>query len=84
MYEKRMQLLQKSMKKQFSRKRRRVETLEEGDGEEEEGVGSGRSKEETRLRETVAELEEQLDAERQRGELEYAVFEFLSSLYSCG
>lgn len=68
MYEKRMQLLQKSMKKQFNRKRRRVETeereegdVEDGEKKRKEGVVEGH------LREKIAELEEQLQDERDRG-----------------
>ena len=71
MYEKRMKLLQKSMKKQFSRKRRRVETEEEEGEREGEGEGEGKKKVATVemcLREKVSELEEQLQEERERGE----------------
>ena len=75
MNERRMRLLQKSMKKQFARKRRRVD----GDDEEEE-EGKGRA---------VAELEEQLEQEKNRGQDIMAVGrvlqfwgEFSSSLVS--
>ena len=61
LYDKRMEILQKSMKKQFNRKRRRVEE------EEEEGGGGGA--EEARLREKVAQLMEELRTERERSEL---------------
>ena len=68
MYEKRMKLLQKSMKKQFSRKRRRVETEEEGEREGEGGVERKEGAVEVHRREKVSELEEQLQEERERGE----------------
>ena len=64
MYDKRMVLLQKSMKKEFNRKRRRVEADEEGEGE-----GSGRERREVdRLRDTVSCLEEELQSERAHSE----------------
>lgn len=65
MYEKRMQLLQKSMKKQFNRKRRRIETEEREEGDTEDGERRGVI--EDTLREKIAELEEQLQEERDRG-----------------
>ena len=73
MYEKRMKLLQKSMKKQFTRKRCRVETEEEEGEREGEGEGEGEVKRkvgavEMRLRERVCKLEEQLQEEKERGE----------------
>ena len=64
MYHKKMQLLQKSIKKQYNCKRRRVEV--EDDEEEEEGEGASGGRDDSRLREKVVRLEEQLQNERER------------------
>ena len=62
MYDKRMELLQKSMKKEFNRKRRRIEADEEGEGD-------GRERREVdRLRGRVSRLEEELQSEREHSE----------------
>ena len=72
MYDKRMQLLQKSMKREFHRKRRRVETEEEeGEGE---GRGGGERKVDDHLRDKVAQLEEQLQSEKEKSELQISIW----------
>lgn len=63
MYDRRMELLQKSMKKEFNRKRRRVATREEDDEEERESRGI-----EAQLRDTIARLEEELETKREKSE----------------
>ena len=68
MYKKRMHLLQKSMKKQYSRKRCR---REEDDDDDEDVIERETDEEEglvTHLKEKVARLEEQVQTERDKSE----------------
>ena len=67
-YEQRMNLLQKSMKKQLGRKRCRVDREKEEEEEGERDSGRGNGAVEARLRENISALEDQLQTEKEKSE----------------